>query len=656
MDKRALPPASPRYSGATIKSGYEPHIDGLRAVAVLPVIAFHSGVPGFAGGFVGVDIFFVISGFLITRLILEQTQAGRFSFGQFYYRRFRRLFPALLVTVCGSLIAGYFLFGPMEFKRLGGSAFHALVSVSNFFFWGESGYFDAASATKPLLHTWSLSVEEQFYLVWPALIVFVIAPMGAIGRSIVLCVIAAASAVACVHFVSIDQAATYFLMPFRMYEFAVGASIILWQRLPVASALRGAPGFLAGILLVAYSVVSFKETMPFPYLWAAIPSIGAALLIGSTSRWRKILELPLLVYIGRVSYSLYLVHWPVWVFYGAMNIAAPTPIEQATLLGVTFVVSAALFHLIEDPLRRGRIRSFVLPYPAVGALGGAGLIIALTFSSHLWASNGLPQRFPAAVQETGAAIWGEVARLRNEASLRRSGDYIVFIGDSTSGNVYESFLLSDQNGKMSSSRHKQFTLGNCNPLDYEIGGAWDLAVDERCASFMKNAFRWIESNDPAYIVISSRFGLESREMKAKALCQTVEHLLEKTKATILLMDMRVEYRKSPARFAHIAPLMGEKSFNAKFEQLRSLANQRSYGRVLEDIAASNQRLSMLRSRRHFCGPRDVCAAMKDGHILYRDGIHLSGFGVKLHARAIDRAFRDLSNLPRNGLAPAASSR
>ncbi len=643
-------------SGATIKSGYEPHIDGLRAVAVLPVIAFHFDVLGFAGGFVGVDIFFVISGFLITRLILEQTQAGRFSFGQFYYRRFRRLFPTLLVTVCGSLVAGYFLFGPMEFKRLGGSAFHALVSVSNFFFWGESGYFDAASATKPLLHTWSLSVEEQFYFVWPALIVFVIAPLGAVGRSIILCVIAAVSAAACVYVVSIDQAATYFLMPFRMYECAIGASIILWQRSAVASALLGALGFLAGVLLIIYPVVMFRETMPFPYLWAAIPSIGAALLIASASRWRKILEIPLLVYIGRISYSLYLVHWPVWVFYGTMNIAAPTSIEKAVLLGVTFVMSAALFHLIEDPLRHGRIRGFLLPYPAVGVLGGSGLIIALTFSSHLWVSNGLPQRFPAASQETNSEIWKQVRKLRKEASLRRSGDYIAFIGDSTSGNVYESFLLSEENQKLSSFRHKQFTLGNCNPLEYDIGGAWNLTVEERCASFMKNAFQWIESNDPAYIIISSRFGLTSQEVKAKAFRQTVDHLLEKTTATILLMDMRAEYLKSPARFAHIAPLLGEKTFNAKFEQLRSLANQSFYERVLQDIAASNQRVSMLRSRRYFCGPRDVCDVMKDGHILYRDSIHLSGFGAKLHARAIDRAFRDLSNPPRDGQAPAVSSR
>ena len=152
-------------------AGYRPDIDGLRAIAVLVVVLFHFEVDAFAGGFVGVDVFFVISGFLITRLIRHDVDAGRFSFGVFYIRRVRRLFPALFVTIVVTFIAASVLFTPLHLERLGGSALHALLSVSNFYFWTESGYFDATSTVKPLLHFWSLSVEEQFYLVWPALLV-----------------------------------------------------------------------------------------------------------------------------------------------------------------------------------------------------------------------------------------------------------------------------------------------------------------------------------------------------------------------------------------------------------------------------------------------------------------------------------------------------
>ena len=181
----------------TKAADYRRDIDGLRAIAVLSVFFYHLGVSPFSGGFVGVDIFFVISGFLITRLIVDQKTSGKFTFAEFYIRRVRRLFPALAFTIAATLAAGVYFFSTVDLARIGSSAIAAILSLSNIYFWQQAGYFDAASIVKPLLHTWSLSVEEQFYLVWPAMLVILLGRFSRRVTLVAIVLIGLASLLAC---------------------------------------------------------------------------------------------------------------------------------------------------------------------------------------------------------------------------------------------------------------------------------------------------------------------------------------------------------------------------------------------------------------------------------------------------------------------------
>jgi peptidoglycan/LPS O-acetylase OafA/YrhL len=219
---------------------YRSDIDGLRAIAVLSVIFYHFGVKTFSGGFVGVDVFFVISGFLITRLIMDAAGNGTFTFGSFYLRRARRLLPAMLFTIFVSFVLGAVLFTPTHFERLGGSALHGLLSISNFFFWNESGYFDADSAVKPLLHLWSLSVEEQFYFIWPLSVVLLLKiPFSRIVMPVIFVLLGVASWAFTEWCLDVDPSAAFFLLPSRIVEFCLGAIMVWvvgWQL----------PGWIAG--------------------------------------------------------------------------------------------------------------------------------------------------------------------------------------------------------------------------------------------------------------------------------------------------------------------------------------------------------------------------------------------------------------------------
>jgi peptidoglycan/LPS O-acetylase OafA/YrhL len=265
---------------------YRADIDGLRAIAVLPVVLFHAGFELFGGGFVGVDVFFVISGFLITGLIRNECARGTFSFRVFYLRRARRLLPALLATLMLSLAAGYWMLPPSDMRALGQSAFAALLSLSNMLFWLQSGYFDNASHLKPLLHTWSLSVEEQFYLVWPLALVLGLR-LG--SRAWLPGLIAAGvigSLLGCEIALSVDPSAAFFFLPFRAFELGLGALLAF---LPPLVSHRNAwreACTATGLGMIFLAVFLYSESTRFPGFSALLPCVGAALvLVGGEAQY-----------------------------------------------------------------------------------------------------------------------------------------------------------------------------------------------------------------------------------------------------------------------------------------------------------------------------------------------------------------------------------
>ena len=346
---------------------YQPHIDGLRAIAVLVVLLFHLGVSGFPGGFVGVDVFFVISGFLITRLIRSEIdETGTFAFGRFYLRRARRLAPALLLTLTLSLIAGVFLFSPESLKRLGAETLTSLTSTANIYFWQQADYFDVSTRLRAMLHMWSLSVEEQFYLLWPATIVLLYRGrfrrafpilLGALvltslwlnfpfGRGI-----PAGSSILPLAFEN-GKPTIFFLLPFRVFELGIGA-MLAWlpSRWSLPKTAHDA-SLLLGLSLIGVSVASFDSELLFPSFYALVPCIGAALVIhsGEHSRCAALLRTKALVGIGLISYSLYLLHWPMIVFWEYAY--GPARRWEMVLLGAASILLAMLsYRFVEQPFR-----------------------------------------------------------------------------------------------------------------------------------------------------------------------------------------------------------------------------------------------------------------------------------------------------------------
>ncbi len=376
---------------------FRAEIAGLRAVAVVAVVLFHLKVDGFQGGFVGVDIFFVISGYLITRNILADLQAGRFSFGQFYVRRTRRIYPALIFTVIATYLAGALWCSPVMFLDVAKEGTHALLSISNIQYWRESHqYFAPNSDELALLHCWSLSLEEQFYLVWPVFIVLT----WRVGRTFAgIAVAALASILASTLVARMDPLAVFFLMPFRIFEFGCGALVLLGEKRFRLGAAAAECLSAAGLICIAASVLLFRSDMPHLEAAILLPCLGAAATIwaGGKVRASLILTNAAAVSIGAISYSLYLCHWPI-IFFARFIFGDEAANGRAgilTMMVVMIAVATAMNVFIE----RRFIRSSGLGPASVprNAVGFWSVVLALAAVTHLtFISKGFAWRMPRA--------------------------------------------------------------------------------------------------------------------------------------------------------------------------------------------------------------------------------------------------------------------
>jgi peptidoglycan/LPS O-acetylase OafA/YrhL len=376
-------------------------IDGLRAIAVLSVFAFHANL-GVPGGFTGVDIFFVISGFLITSLIRDDVRQGRFSLLAFYERRMRRILPALFVVLAGSAVAAWILFLPPEFIMFGKSLALASVFSSNIGFWWHAGYFDGIAQFQPLLHTWSLSVEEQFYVVFPILLMVLMRGM-ATWRLFAIAALSTASFALSLYWSYAAPHAAFFLLPGRFWELGIGCLLALAGGSMVKTETQGALASSLGIGSIACGLVFISERSIFPGFSALMPVIGAALVIAGGAVLNPVsrcIGAPPLVAIGLVSYSLYLVHWPVIVFVQYANGRLLSKPEALGVLAICFAVSALLWAVVEQPFRR-RLWLPRMPslYGASAIVTGLAIIAGLTIA----AAGGFPQRVPQTVLQIYAA-------------------------------------------------------------------------------------------------------------------------------------------------------------------------------------------------------------------------------------------------------------
>jgi peptidoglycan/LPS O-acetylase OafA/YrhL len=390
---------------------YRPDIDGLRAIAIGAVVLCHAEVPGFDGGFVGVDVFFVISGFLITSIVADEIRHGSFSLAGFYARRARRLLPAFFAMLAASALAGAVLLESVDFARFGRTAAAATAVVANFMLWRESSYHAPSAQENPLLHTWSLSVEEQFYALFPLTLVLLVRAAGSRTKWWLMSALAA-SLGAAAWGIAYRPEAAFYLLPTRAWELLTGSLLALGALPPTESDRASTTAGGIGLLLIGISVVCYSETTGIPGFAALLPVAGAAMVVWSGSRdratWtRRLLSTRMFVFPGLISYSLYLWHWPIIAFWRYVSNKPLTWIGSLAIVSLSFTLAVLSWRCVEQPIRKPK--GFLASDRVTLRLAGVAMLAAIASGLGLWMSSGLPARFP---EEASSVAIAEVARDR----------------------------------------------------------------------------------------------------------------------------------------------------------------------------------------------------------------------------------------------------
>jgi peptidoglycan/LPS O-acetylase OafA/YrhL len=435
---------------------YRPDIDGLRAIAILPVVVFHAFPGVLPGGFIGVDVFFVISGYLITSIILSNLTRNTFTFSNFYSRRVRRIFPSLGVVLLACLAVGYRFLTSDEYRQLGNHTLGGAAFVQNLILWHDVGYFDNASDTKPLLHLWSLAVEEQFYIFWPLLLALVVRWririawfIGAVAVASFVCNLALV--------VVAPSSAFYFPVP-RFWELMAGALLAEISLRP-GEPLSKWPAVQSsiGLMLIVLACAVLDEKHVFPGFWALLPTAGASLVVAAgSSSWvnRSLLANRPMVWIGKISYPLYLWHWPIFSLLRILLTEVPIGVRFVGIVAST-LLAWGTYEVVERPFRSKSAARWLTVAPIVA------LLIAGSAGAGVWALEGLPKR---AVNANDGAVfnfvrhwdgWNACGMLENSelggCRVLKSGQPIdiMVIGDSHAGHLgsglRELFATSDRN-------------------------------------------------------------------------------------------------------------------------------------------------------------------------------------------------------------------
>lgn len=499
---------------------YRREIDGLRAVAVLPVILFHAGFKAFAGGFVGVDIFFVISGYLITTIILADMNKGKFSIVTFYERRARRILPAVFFVMFCSLPFAWFWLLPNHLEDFSQSLAAVSAFSSNILFWRESGYFGTEAELKPLLHTWSLAVEEQYYVFFP---LFLMALWRLRKRWILgaLIVIAIASLILAQWGAYHKPAATFFLLPTRGWELAIGAVIAFYflykkeQAQFIASHRAASEVFGSlGLILICYSIVAFDKFTPFPSIYALIPTIGTALIIvfaTADTLVGRLLSTKLMVGIGLISYSAYLWHQPLFVFTRHRSLTEPSVAMLLFLSSLSIILAYFSWRFVEIPFRDKKAvnRKKLFSFAVAGSLFFATLGLAGD------KANGFDKRTNSSGVELSNISKKVIVNnglskdCENEFTLsencRTSEDpEILLWGDSYAMHLAQGVMSSNASAKII-----QMTKSSCGPIfgvapvTTKLGIKWA----DGCLEFNDKVHDWLKSNKTVkYAVLSSELG------------------------------------------------------------------------------------------------------------------------------------------------------
>ena len=661
---------------------YRPDVDGLRALAVVPVVFFHARVSPFSGGYIGVDVFFVISGYLITSLLEEDIRQGRFSIIRFYERRVRRIIPALLAVLLFASVAAWRLLMPDQFDDFAKSVFATALFASNILFWKEAGYFQAAAIEKPLLHTWSLAVEEQFYIIFP---LFLFVAHRWLKRLVVwLVALAIISFALSVWGVAHKPTAAFYLAPTRAWELLLGSLLAIRAIPKLKSPIWQELGGIFGLGLILWGMFTLTVQSPFPGANALFPAGGAALLIYTGSDrltiTRKLLSTKPLVFVGLISYSLYLWHWPILVFAQLSQVGSLTSWQTAALIVLSFVMATLSWRFVEQPFRR---RDGVFRQKPLFASTALAVTCLVAFGPLGHYSDGWPKRIPAEVRRLAAFSMSRNPR-QSECMATTTPSYLILPKDACvhGADVRPAYALwgdshADALVEMIGQvarRHghsvKSLENAGCPP----IAGTGRIGIYKGCFSYNEQAIDYLLSDPHLHtIIIAARwsvyiegfnrdFGpaerdrtdrpfitdetgevmdLRAREnLFARQMPMTVKRLTDAGKTVALVYPIPETGYSIPQTLARILSKGGNPSHFTRPESYY-LRRQKFVSGVLDKIGPANTKIIRLRPDRRLCDGTN-CIVYANGNPLYRDDDHLSLAGTDYISDMFDPLFKNSS--------------
>lgn len=643
---------------------YRSDIDGLRAIAVSTVVLNHAGAPGFSGGFVGVDIFFAISGFLITSILLAELRVnGRISFFDFYERRVRRILPALFVVLAATSVACISILPPADLKQYASSLQNTLYFASNIFFWNKTGYFAAPAATEPLLHTWSLAVEEQFYLLWPLTILFV----HRSGRRWLLLVLAAASLALAQYQAQAFPEAGFYLLPARVCEFAAGAALAVFGTGYLQSTRLREALAVAGLIMIVLASATFTASTTFPGLNAMVPVAGAVMVMagGPVGPVSWLLSTAAFRFVGQVSYSLYLWHWPVLVL-PAIALGRPlSAIEAATAVAASLLLSAITWYAVEQPCRKRPATDWTKFRLSSAMWTSLGVTVAMLIAvAVVIRTDGLAFRGSADFARLEAAV-ADIDPLRlGKDCLKRKVDSdivpclygngpreVVMWGDSHANHFGPAFLPWATTANVSI---QQVASPGCPPVtgvDLYINGKLDHTCIAKNQKVLQAVSGW---KDVRIVILAARWSLYAETVRARAEASTTTHLARKGSGIVSVEEARLglmaglqdviarleaqgkqvvlvsqvpEYEFDPGKCLTRALWFAREPScqQPRADAIRRLATSLA---ILRQAAAAHPNLRLIETQDAFCDAT-ACKSNKDRSTpWYHDFDHLSADGAR----------------------------
>lgn len=647
---------------------YRRDIDGLRAVAVIAVVLFHFGVPGFSGGFVGVDVFFVISGYLITSIIWRQREAGRFSFVEFWARRARRILPALFVLLMAVLVAGWFLMAPKDYEELGRSVRYQVMFASNLLFMRQEGYFDAASDLKPLLHTWSLAVEEQFYIVFP-LILTLLSSRFRHWRMALFSLLLISFGLS-VWAVAHHPEKAFFLLPMRAWELLAGAMLAIAPEPKKPLTPAAAQCFsLLGLALILVAVFGYDKSTPFPGAAALLPVVGVVALIWANEHHRtwvgQVLSTRVMVGLGLISYSWYLWHWPVFVFGSYASVDDFGPVLTAALIALTLILGYLSWRFVETPFRERRWlagRRQILTAAALGIV-----VLGLAGQALRW-TDGLPSRLSEqALQYANASKWRPelMACITDDKSpadtpFCRYGTpdapaQLLVWGDSHATALIPAL---DASARQYGVNVMLASSAGCLPLQ-------GLEHGERCAHYNRRVEQTLNAEPVGDVMLVARWSLYldgdakgdkghalkaadghydraiAEQRLADGLRTRIDELRRAGHRVWLMKEAPLQPFNPPYRLSRLA-MLHQPTSGTGFALAEHLKQKAFINQLFAQLAANDPGVKVLDPTPQLCDDTGLCRAEQEGHSLYTDDNHLSEVGARLLLPVLAPLFQEVA--------------